>query len=65
MNADPAKQVSGARLGAAEDVEVGQAGQVPCRSGVCLKTRRLGLTGLPPTWVLHAPVIVRLGLCKE
>ena len=64
MHADPAVHVGGAGLGAAEDVEVGQAGQGPDRLQGNLNPG--GWSGvIPPAWVLHAVVVVGFRLLHE
>ena len=56
-------EVSGATFGTAEDVEVGQAGQGGGRGGGGSTPRDLSPGGVsPPTWVLHAWVVVRFRL---
>ena len=64
MHADPAVHVGGARLRAAEDVEVGQAGERPDRLQGNLDPG--GWSGvIPPAWVLHALVVVGFRLLHE
>ena len=63
MHGDAVIEVSGATFGTAEDVEVGQAGQGRGRGCGDSTLRDLSPGGVsPPTWVLHAWVVVRFRL---